>query len=228
MMSLTGIVLATVLPLSSLAMFLMLLLIFFLRRYSEHRMAKTNLEDANNEIGKLKKKLDSFPKAWAWNFGLEDHGFDTAEVTNSYGDFLIALDKYVKKWIVEDEFRSPPRADSVARIESLLFPVPRLTCPYDAAKDASLFSNPHQYTPAEITNFFENNNSRIPIAGHIMAAVILRGVSFEGSCDTSLLSFASKDIQAIITLHDLIRGLDRMIQQFFSLLSTSHSFLELC
>lgn len=191
-------------------------------------MAKTNLEHANNEIGKLRKKLDSFPKAWAWNAGQGDDGFDRAEVLLSYGAFLIALNNYILNWIVRDKFGLPPRADSVARIESLLFLILRLTCPYNTAKDASLFSNPHQYTAAEIMKFFENNDSRRSITHHIMAAVILKGISFEGGCVTSLLPFQPKDIQAIIKLHDLIRGVDCMIQPFFSLPSTSQFFLDLC
>lgn len=202
MLSYAAIILAVALPL--VAGLIMLFIVFRRQRHL--------LFSAKNELSEINQKLAVFPNSWTHIH--QDSGFGNDQVKEAYQQVGLVVHNYVEKWLIDDA-TDARKTDSAARIESLLFPSPRPTCPFSPAKDASLFSNPHSYTAAEITALLERKDTRGAIAEHILVAVMLRAVSFEGSCKNSLLSFSPWDIHCLETLHNLIQGVDCMIPYFF-------------
>lgn len=214
MLSYTGIALAVALPLVAC---LIVLFITFLRQRMSYRLASIDLDQARDKISKLEEKLAVFPDKWTRNdMGF---GFSKVQVLHSYQGLNHFATLYLEKWLIRDS-HGLQITDSAARIESILFPSPRPTCKFRPEKDAALFPNPHSYTAAEIEAYLQRDDLRDDIAGHILHAVLLKAVTFEGSCQNSLLSFTPHGLEGIEKLHDLIEGVDCMIQCFFPFIYT--------
>jgi len=203
MISPMAVVLAVALPL--LLCLLVLLGILLLRSEQLRASDAIGRQALHGMCAKLEKQLAAFPKAWDGQ--QQDTGFSRGEVSCSFDMLQGILGSFTYKWIHSGDLRN----ESAARIEAVLFPEPPPKHALTVGKDTRVFSNPHQYTPAEIyTLLKKTDGTRKVICHHIMSSILLHAISLQGDHFQTLLPLHPPDMYGLDKLKTLIRGVDSM------------------
>ncbi|KAK0114031.1 hypothetical protein ONS95_014272 [Cadophora gregata] len=178
--------------------------IILARSANQRRLLACDLSSAKMELAKLQKQVAAFPRVGPTGF---ESQFFREDIESAYGSFFVTVNSHVRRWIEHGGKSSPPRKDSVARIEAILFPKPPAPSSFNKGMDTTLFSNPHQYTVEEICSSIEDNETRHAMLGHIVMSILLKAVTLRKDATSTLLPFATVEVRSLAKLHEAIRTL---------------------
>ena len=205
MTSKAALALAIALPLAMVSIAFIIGSATLLFRLRNQRRESSRLD---TELLNVQKQLAAFPKPGSED--LHPNEFFLEDISLAYGSFLVAVCQHVRKWIDLESTSSPPRKDSVPRLQAILFPEPPRLLPINEGMDTALFSNPHQYTIEEICSAIEARGTRHDMFQYILMSIMLKGVTLREDAVSTLLPFTPDDVRSLAKLHGAIRTLNRM------------------
>jgi hypothetical protein len=222
MISRTAAILTATLTLGICLLILVLVTVVLSIRYVRHQrsLREKVCGNLNSQIQEKQKQLELFATRLDVH-GSEDTGTSVNEIITSYERKYRSpgsqspIQKYVEKWVSRVQLQ-PPTPDDIARIEGILYkPLRPSAIPRSIDRNISIFSNPQQYTTAEIAKYLHAHN-RSWMVVHIMTAILLKNTSINGHPGWTLLPLGAEDIDGLFNLADVMRkGLFRMAHPLF-------------
>jgi hypothetical protein len=216
MTSRTTAILAVALALGiCLLLFILTTVSLVLRILRDRRLHAELCWKFRSQIQERQTKLDTFATLLDTD-NTEDSGTSVYALPPSYEKTYhlqseSPLRNYTKKWIsVSDVQEQRPTTADIARLEETLSLNPPMNNPLSIERDTRLFSNPQQYTIAEIAELLRSPKSLF-MAHHILTATLLKNTSINGHPLRSLLPLKPEDIDGLYNFAAAVRnGLQRM------------------